>query len=94
MSENERLNAALLAAKKNSAARTRKRKGFTSRTASKARKVFLDAHTFVPTSTMRIADDAKMLARSAWKNCNERVRECSQAIRERALQKIHGVELT
>ena len=89
--DNPRLSAALKVTKKKRIPNPRGT--FTSRSAAKARKAYLDKHTFVPTVTMKVQEDARTLARSAWKNCHERVSEVSQAIRDRALAKIRGRQL-
>ena len=87
--KNSRLSAALSAAKKRSAERKSKSKrGLTSSRARKLRKEWLASQNFVPTASVKVHKDAIVLARTAWPQCNERVREISAAIRDRASEKI------
>ena len=61
----------------------------TPKRASKLRRQYLADMHFLPTGTMRIHRDVLVLARTAWPNNHERVRECSDAIRVKASTKLN-----
>lgn len=88
---NDRLAAALKSAER-TAKRAKKRGDIktrlTSARASRLRKAYLAEQNFLPTSPMRIHKDVLVLAKTAWPNCYERVRECSAAIRGAAMTKL------